>query len=182
MLFLNISNGITLILYNIIALEPYQITYYGVLGCTTADWMKPVIKLTFLFYILIPALFALLYSKKGAINGNFYFTLIGAFLFYPAIQHAFTKLFILLTHDPLWFIERKEIFTEMSIPIINNLYHYMWTAFFVDILLLLFVIFSTCLIVVKYWNKRIRIYFIYGACTCILGQLFWFYVLGPILY
>ena len=154
----------------------------GAVGCPPEYWMHPVRSFAALFILLTFMYLGYRLSKKGFENLNLRFLLCGAFLFFPVANYLFfTSLNI--THNPLWFVSKREIFLVKPIPFIGNFYYYRWLNFWLFNGFVLIGLYLSWRIASRYWDKQTRLIFLlFGSVACALGCWFWFYIIGPWLF
>jgi hypothetical protein len=162
-------------LYQSIGFKNYTVAKNTVFGCVLQPW-KTYFQIIYKFYHLFWIVLAYFISRKGFIQQNNNFKILGAFLFYPAVALSLRTLF----YNPLYFLSQKLYFLNFkNTPIFGNLYTQHWVMFIVNTLLLLLVSLVSYQIMYKFWNKQMRIsYVTIGFVSAFLGGLFWFRLVG----
>ena|GEM_PF-1792849 len=155
---------------------------FGVLGCPPHSWMH--VARSFMMRIIFTTLALLGYfiSNKGGRTQHFYYLLLGAILFFPAVH--FTGVWAAnFVHSPFWFLEHKQRFMAIPLPILGNFYYYRWVEFGVSVVLIYLYIYCGFKILFNHWSlsQRISLLF-FGSIACLLGYLCWFFGLGPFLF
>jgi hypothetical protein len=164
-----------ILLYQSIGFKNYIVIKNNVLGCILQPW-KTYFQIIQKFYHLFWIVLGYAVSRKGFIQQNNNLKILGAFLFYPAVFLSFRN----LIHKPLYFLANKDFFmTFKNTPIFGNLYDEHWFMFIIQILLLMLVIVVSYRIMFKFWDKKMRIYYLtIGFISASLGELFWFRLVG----
>jgi hypothetical protein len=161
-------------LYQSIGFRNYILLPDNVLGCILQPW-KTYFQIIHMFYHLFWIILAYMMSKKGFIQQNINLKILGAFLFYPALFLTLRS----LLHKPLHFLAYKNTMSLTHVPIFGNLYYEHWFMFIINILLLMLVIVVSYRIMFKFWDKKMRIYYLtIGFISAFLGELFWFRLVG----
>lgn len=177
----NFDNLIGLMFNYCIGLKPEKVTYFGVLGCPTETWMSVAG-----FFFIIPFSFGTnMLGYKLSQQDNVIYKLLGALLLYSFIfSFGKTMLFLVVGGShPFSFLEYKIMSQERAVPLFGNMYTFLLVSRIIDTALRLFYLYLCYLVVFRYWDKQMRIYFFtYGAAACALGLYLWYFVLGPFFY
>jgi hypothetical protein len=183
----NFWNGVFLLIDNLIGFTPDKVTYTGVVGCFTKYWMYPVTYLLSLPIGMAMTVGGFLLSKKAFQNKNTNLMVFSAFFFYPVANGWAYRIIGLFTskfsQSALWFIAKKAHLQECHISLIGNLYNFHWITFIIGNLLSIFYLILAYKIILNHWDKIVRIqFFTFGFLFCVLGKLFWYFFLGPLIY
>lgn len=179
----NFFLGETLIIYKVIGFVPDKVKYYGIVGCPPENWMYAAISFSSIAIHLVILIAAFLLSKQASRNNRTNLLLFSAFLFYPAGTRIVFKAINFITGNPFSFIEHKISLEENHIGLFGSMYNYNWAQFIIGNLVTIVALIAAYQIIFKHWDKKLRIqFFTFGAVACLLGNLAWYYFLGPMIY
>src|SRR5262249_4568136 len=106
-----------------------------------------------------------------------------AFLFYLPAHHIFDSAIDLLVRNPLWFIDKRMTLTNTYVEVFGNMYQYHWTEFIIRNTLVILYLILVYKIIFNHWDRRMRIqFFTIGLIASFLGNVFWYFLLGPMVY
>jgi hypothetical protein len=181
--FLNLGNVIILVIDKLMGYSPDKITYYGIVGCYTNNWMIPVFFFVSTIIYLVIIVVAFFVSKKASEKNYTHLMLLGAFLFYPAANRIINKIINAFTTNPLFFIEQKTYLEKQQVSFFGNLFNYDWVQFIFGNLLIFLYLILAYQIIFNHWNKKLRLqFFTFGLVSCFVGKIFWNLILGPAIY
>ena len=161
--------------------KPYNVTYFGVLGCYTESWMYLVMNTASFSKSIFLLLLGYFLSKKY--NENF--KLLGALiLFFIPFGYAWdigTLLFFKVNPFNKWLL--REEWKQLPMVIFKTYYSYKVALNIFSLIYSLTSLYLCFKIVRYYWNSNFRfLVFTIGIVASALSTITWYFFIGPMIY